>query len=152
MSGARCLCRGALGSTVKPEREDAVDESVRRTIDEVLARAREHLVRLSPTAAHEAQRGGATIIDIRSEADRTAEGTIPGAVVVERTVLEWRLDPACEARLPIASYDLFPIMVCNEGYSSSLAAAALQELGVLRATDVDGGFRAWRAAGLPTEP
>ena len=91
------------------------------------------------------------LVDIRPQASREAEGTLPGALVVERTVLEWRLDPAGEARLPFASYDLHVVVVCNEGYSSSLAAASLQDLGIHRATDLDGGFRAWLRAGLPTE-
>ncbi|HLY34976.1 MAG TPA: rhodanese-like domain-containing protein [Jatrophihabitantaceae bacterium] len=126
-------------------------ESVSRGIDDVLARARSGLTRLSPAEAYAAQLAGATIVDIRPEANQASEGRIPGAVVIERTVLEWRLDPMCDARLPIATYDLFPIIVCNEGYSSSLAAAGLQELGIQRATDLDGGFRAWKAAGLPTK-
>ena len=121
-----------------------------RNIDALLAEARADLVRLTPEDALRAQAAGAVLVDIRPESDRRAEGGIPGAVVIERTVLEWRLDPACEARLPLASYDLHVVVVCNEGYSSSLAAATLQELGVRRATDLVGGFRAWKAAGLPT--
>ncbi|HEY0643338.1 MAG TPA: rhodanese-like domain-containing protein [Nocardioides sp.] len=119
------------------------------TIDDLLAEARAGLVRLTPGEAMAAQREGAVLVDTRPEADRRAEGAIPGAVVIERTVLEWRLDPACEACLPLASYDLHVVVVCNEGYSSSLAAATLQQLGVHRATDLVGGFRAWKAAGLP---
>ena len=121
------------------------------TIDALLAEARANLVRLTPEEALEAQREGAVLVDTRPEADRRAEGAIPGAAVIERTVLEWRLDPACEACLPLASYDLHVVVVCNEGYSSSLAAATLQQLGVHRATDLVGGFRAWKAAGLPVE-
>jgi rhodanese-related sulfurtransferase len=93
---------------------------------------------------------GALLVDIRPRSNRELEGELPGALVVERIHLEWRLDPASEARLPQASYDAHVIVVCNEGYSSSLAAAALQDLGVNRATDLVGGFRAWWAAGLPT--
>lgn len=120
------------------------------TIEQMLSDARASLVRLSPQqAAGAIETDGAVLIDIRPEADRMVDGELPGAVVIERTVLEWRLDPACDARLPIASYDLFPIIVCNEGYSSSLAAATLQWLGISRATDVDGGVRAWLAAELP---
>ena len=107
--------------------------------------------RQTPEEALRAQGAGAVLVDIRPEANREAEGRIPGAVVIERTVLEWRLDPACEARLPLASYDLHVVVVCNEGYSSSLAAATLQQLGIHRATDLVGGFRAWQAAGLPVE-
>jgi len=122
----------------------------RRSIDQLLIEARSRLARLTPLEAHVAQRDGAVLVDIRPEANRVAEGRLPDAVVIERTVLEWRLDPACAARLPIASYDLHVVIVCNEGYSSSLAAATLQDLGMSRATDLDGGYRAWKAAGLPT--
>jgi rhodanese-related sulfurtransferase len=121
----------------------------RRSIDDLLEEARARLVRLDPTEALEAQRQGALLVDIRPAENRAREGALPGAVVVERTVLEWRLDPACEARLPVASYDRKVVVVCNEGYSSSLAAATLRDLGV-DATDLVGGFRAWAAAGLPT--
>jgi rhodanese-related sulfurtransferase len=120
-----------------------------RTIDEVLAEARTHLKRLDPDEAYDAASEGALLVDIRPAAQRTAEGEIPGAMIVERNVLEWRFDPASDARLPEASYDLHVIVVCSAGYTSSLAAAALQELGVHRATDMSGGFQAWEAAGLP---
>lgn len=123
-----------------------------RGIAEVLASARARLHRLP---AHEAslgvERDRAVLVDIRPAAQRAAEGTIPNALIVERNVLEWRFDPASDARLPVAgSYDLQIIVICSEGYTSSLAAAALQEIGLWRATDVVGGFHAWRAAGLPT--
>jgi rhodanese-related sulfurtransferase len=120
-----------------------------RTIDEVLAEARTHLKRLDPHETYDAASDGALLVDIRPAAQRAAEGEIPGALIVERNVLEWRLDPASDARLPVASYDLHVIVVCSAGYTSSLAAAALQELGVHRATDLAGGFQAWEAAGLP---
>ncbi len=123
--------------------------SQRRTIDDVLADARAQLQRVDPVQAHEAAGRGAVLVDIRPAANRDAEGEIPGAIIVERNVLEWRLDPASDARLPVASYDLEVIVVCNEGYTSSLAAAALQELGVHKATDLTGGFREWKASGLP---
>jgi rhodanese-related sulfurtransferase len=122
-----------------------------RSIEVLLAEARAGLARLTPEEALRAQGAGAVLVDIRPEANRDAEGRIPGAVVIERTVLEWRLDPASEARVPLASYDLHVVVVCNEGYSSSLAAATLQQLGIHRATDLVGGFRAWQAAGLPVE-
>jgi len=122
----------------------------RRSIHDVLFEARSGLKRLTPQEAYDAQRAGAVLVDVRPQASREAEGELPGAVVIERTVLEWRLDPACEARLPLASYDLHVVIVCNEGYSSSLAAATLQQLGIHRATDMEGGYRAWKAAGLPT--
>jgi rhodanese-related sulfurtransferase len=120
-----------------------------RTIDELLAEARSRLDRLSPLQASRAAREGAVLVDIRPAAQRAAEGEIPGTLIVERNVLEWRFDPASDARLPQASYDLQVIVVCSEGYTSSLAAAALQDLGISGATDLDGGFRAWQAAGLP---
>jgi rhodanese-related sulfurtransferase len=120
-----------------------------KTIDEVLTSARAGLARLSPGQASEATADGAVLVDIRPAAQRAEEGEIPGALIVERNVLEWRFDPASSARLPLASYDLHVVVVCSEGYTSSLAAAALQELGVHRATDLDGGFQAWAAAGLP---
>lgn len=122
----------------------------RQTIDELLREARGTLTRLSPHEALAAQQAGALLVDTRAEGDRINEGALPGAVVIERTVLEWRLDPANDARLPLASHDLHVVVVCNEGFSSSLAAATLQRLGIRRATDLEGGFRAWKAAGLPT--
>ena len=120
-----------------------------RSIDQLLAQARARLDRLSPLQAWRAAGDGAVLVDIRPAAQRAAEGEIPGALIVERNVLEWRFDPASDARLPQASYGLRVIVVCSEGYTSSLAAAALQDLGILGATDLDGGFRAWQAAGLP---
>jgi len=120
-----------------------------RSIDQILAVARGRLNRLSPGQAQQAIDHGAVLVDIRPQAQRLAEGDIPGATVVERNVLEWRFDPASTARLPAASYDLQVVVFCSEGYTSSLAAASLQDLGVWRATDLDGGFRAWQAAGLP---
>ena len=124
----------------------------RRTIDQVLFAARERLDRLTPQRAAQAVAAGAVLVDIRPAAQRAAEGGIPGALIVERNVLEWRFDPASEARLPQAGYDLRVIVFCSEGFTSSLAAAALQDLGVSHATDLDGGFVAWRAAGLPVVP
>jgi rhodanese-related sulfurtransferase len=119
-------------------------------IDGLLNRARNRLDRLSPAAAYIAWLGGAELVDIRPAAQRAFEGEVPGALLVERNVLEWRLDPASPARLPEATgHDVHVIVLCSEGYTSSLAAAALQELGLFRATDVVGGFRAWQAAGLP---
>jgi rhodanese-related sulfurtransferase len=121
-----------------------------RGIDELLATARARLNRLTPEAGHLAHRRGALLVDIRPAAQRAATGSVPGALVVERNVLEWRFDPRSSARLPIADrYDLPVIVLCQEGYTSSLAAAALQDLGLYRATDIIGGFVAWRIAGLP---
>ena len=122
-----------------------------RSIDEILAAARARLDRLSPEAAFAACDAGATLIDIRPAAQRAASGEIPGSVVIERNHLEWRLDPASEARLPwVTGYDVRPVVFCEKGYTSSLAAAALQDLGLACATDVTGGYTAWQAAGLPT--
>jgi rhodanese-related sulfurtransferase len=122
-----------------------------RTIDQILAEARARLDRLSPAQAFDAFSDGAVLVDIRPEAQRAREGAIPGALIVERNVLEWRFDPASDARLPwVDGYDHQVIVFCSEGYTSSLAAAALQDLGLERATDLAGGFQAWSAEGLPT--
>ena len=122
-----------------------------RGIDEILAAARGRLRRITPQQALRDQADGAMLIDIRPAAQRADQGEIPGSVVVERNHLEWRLDPACHARLPwVAGYDHRLIVFCVDGYASSLAAAALHDLGLRRATDLIGGFRAWSAAGLPT--
>jgi rhodanese-related sulfurtransferase len=119
------------------------------TIDELLARARAGLARVSPAEAADLQAQGALLVDIRP-ADQRADGEIPGALIIDRNVLEWRLAPSSDHRLPEApGAERVVVVVCNEGYSSSLAAATLQELGLPRATDLDGGFQAWRAAGLP---
>ena len=120
-------------------------------IDELLVAARARLQRLSPKAAYEAvAKSKAVLVDIRPASQRALEGAIDGALVVERNVLEWRLDPTSNSRLPVAtSHDLQAIVFCSEGYTSSLAAAALQELGLWRATDIVGGIRAWREEGLP---
>ena len=120
-------------------------------IDEILRTARSRLSRLSPAAAARAVQRGAVLVDIRPVAQRARYGEIPGAIVIERNVLEWRLDPRSEARLSFAdSYDLEVIVTCQEGYTSSLAAASLHDLGLHRATDLEGGFAAWQAAGFPT--
>jgi rhodanese-related sulfurtransferase len=135
--------------TYAPAVTASAPPSGRRTIDQILAEARSRLQRVGPQQAARAAGEGALLVDIRPAAQRAAEGEIPGALIVERNVLEWRFDPASAARLPQASYDLRVIVVCSEGYTSSLAAAALQDLGVRHATDLDGGFCAWQAAGLP---
>ena len=124
------------------------------TVDDLLAAARARLApRLSPVEAAAAAERGALLVDTRPVAQRAADGEIPGALVIDRNVLEWRLDPASAHRIPqAASYDVEVVVICNEGYASSLAAAALQDLGLHRATDLVGGYQAWRAAGLPTAP
>ena len=122
-----------------------------RPIDEVLEEARGRLDRLKPAEAAARVAGGALLVDTRPIAQRQADGEVPGALVVERNVLEWRLDPASDARLPEATgYGIDVIVLCSEGYTSSLAADALRSLGLARASDVVGGFAAWAAAGLPT--
>ena len=123
-----------------------------RSIAQVLAHARSRIDRLDPLQALQAQRAGAVLVDIRPQINRDLEGEIPSAEIIERNVLEWRFDPSSDAALPTASYGLQLIVFCNEGYTSSLAAASLQDLGVRRATDMVGGYRAWQAAGLPTLP
>jgi rhodanese-related sulfurtransferase len=120
-------------------------------ISELLEAARARLVRLDPRTVSRRMAKGAVLVDIRPAAQRAEYGEIPGAIVIERNVLEWRLDPRSDARLSFAdSYDLEVVITCQEGYTSSLAAAALHDIGLRRATDLDGGFAAWRAAGLPT--
>jgi rhodanese-related sulfurtransferase len=125
---------------------------VTRSIDDLVADARARLVRASPEDAERAVRErGALLVDTRPEWQRREEGEIPGALVVERNHLEWRLDPTSDARIPQAvDHDVEVIVFCSAGYASSLAAASLQDLGLHRATDLDGGYQAWRAAGLPT--
>ena len=121
------------------------------SVEQLLAAARARLRRLSPESAHAAMGEGALLVDIRSDGQRAADGTIPGAHVVPRNVLEWRLDPACPHRDPQLTRPGAPIvLLCDEGYQSSLAAATVCSFGVA-ATDVIGGFQAWRAAGLPVE-
>jgi rhodanese-related sulfurtransferase len=123
-----------------------------RTIDELLAEARSRLTRLDPHEADAAVREGALLIDIRSESQRAEDGVVPGSVFIARNVLEWRCDPSCEHRDPsIDGRERQLIIMCNEGYQSSLAASTLHELGLTRSTDLAGGFQAWRAAGLPVE-
>ncbi len=123
---------------------------VHRAIDAVLAASRAGVSRLSPAEVLEARARGALVVDTRTEAQRRRQGELPGAVVIDRTVLEWRLDPASDARIPEATgYDLEVVVVCRQGYSSSLAAASLRAVGLHRATDLAGGVEAWVAAGLP---
>ena len=122
------------------------------TIDEVLERARRRLIRVTPEQAAAELAQGALMVDIRTESQRALQGEIAGAVAIDRTVLEWRLDPTSPSRLDEAKdHEVRVIVLCAEGYSSSLAAASLQDLGMVDATDVIGGFEAWKAAGLPIQ-
>ncbi|WP_438272524.1 rhodanese-like domain-containing protein [Streptomyces bobili] len=120
-------------------------------IDELLERVRAAYARVEAREAYEAARADeALLVDIRYAALRERDGLIPGALVVERNELEWRLDPRGSHRAPEATgHDLRIVVICNEGYASSLAAASLHRLGLHRATDLVGGFQAWRSAGLP---
>ena len=120
------------------------------TVDELLAEARSRLVRVDPARAAALVGEGARLVDTRPQWQRDDEGALPGALVIERNHLEWRLDPTSDARIAEATdHDVRWIVVCSEGYSSSLAAASLQDLGLRNATDLVGGFRAWKAAGHP---
>jgi rhodanese-related sulfurtransferase len=124
-----------------------------RSVDDLLAEARSRITRVTPVEALARVAEGAVLVDIRPAAQRAREGEVPGALVVERNVLEWRFDPASEARLPQATgYDVDVVVLCSEGYTSSLAADALRSLGLTSASDVVGGYQAWVAAGLPTVP
>jgi rhodanese-related sulfurtransferase len=126
-------------------------ESATLTVAELLEAARSGLPRLFPEEAHDAALAGAVLIDIRSETQRREDGGIATATWIPRNVLEWRLDPASPHRAPeLACPDRVVIVLCNEGYQSSLAAATLRRFG-LDAADVIGGFQAWRTAGLPVE-
>jgi rhodanese-related sulfurtransferase len=122
-------------------------------VDDMLAHARSGLRRVGPYAAYrELLTREALLVDIRPAAQREERGEVDPRLpvrTVERNVLEWRFDPRSAARLPEAAYDARVIVLCQEGYTSSLAADALQRLGIRRATDVVGGFAAWWAAGLP---
>jgi rhodanese-related sulfurtransferase/mannose-6-phosphate isomerase-like protein (cupin superfamily) len=160
LDGIRLVPReGAAGEGERLDEESPAprkpaNRSDALSIEQVLSAARAKLQRLSPDEAFEAvARTEAVLVDIRPEAQRAIEGSIAGALVVERNVLEWRFDPASSTRLPVATdHDLQVVVFCSEGYTSSLAAAALMELGLWRSTDVVGGFHAWRTLGLPIVP
>lgn len=119
-------------------------------VDAVLAASREGVRRLTPVEVREAAARGALVVDTRTEAQRRRQGELPGALVIDRSVLEWRLDPASDFRIPEATgFDVEVVVVCRQGFSSSLAAASLRAVGLHRATDLAGGVEAWIAAGLP---
>jgi rhodanese-related sulfurtransferase len=122
------------------------------TVDELLAEARAGLQRLTPEQALEAARRGAVIVDIREEERRARDGRVPGAVEIDRNVLEWRCAPESEWRDErVSDPERVIVVMCNQGYQSSLAAATLQQLGLARVTDMEGGFERWSADGLPVE-
>ncbi|KAH8594743.1 rhodanese-like protein [Bisporella sp. PMI_857] len=130
-----------------------------KSIVEILEDARSYLQRLSPRAAHKLLTSPdqlsppSVLVDIRPLQQRQIEGEIPGAFVIERNVLEWRFDPKSDARLPVAErWDLRVVVFCSEGYTSSLAARSLQELGLWNATDIVGGYKAWKMEGLGGVP
>jgi rhodanese-related sulfurtransferase len=114
-------------------------------IDVKLAAARERLDRVAPEDLAAEVAAGALVVDLRPDVNRAEEGELPGAVVIERIHLEWRLDRTSGAAIPEAGDDLRVILFCNEGYASSLAATDLRDLGIHRATDLVGGYRAWKA-------
>jgi rhodanese-related sulfurtransferase len=121
-----------------------------RSIDELLEAVRGRIDRIEPRAVPARLAAGALLVDTRPLEQRERDGEVPGAVVVDRNVLEWRLDPASPWRIPeVTGYDLEVIVLCNQGYSSSLVADTLRSLGLSRAVDVIGGFEAWAALGLP---
>ena len=123
-----------------------------RTVDELVDAARASLQRVTPAEAHAAVAQGAVLVDTRPSELRARDGTIPGALVIDRNVLEWRLDPSGSHHVPeIMSHDQHVILFCDEGYASSLAARSLQELGLHNATDLVGGIQAWKAAGFPID-
>jgi len=126
---------------------------VKKTVDELLADARAKLDRLDPREAQAAvESGEALIVDIRADSQRAADGVVPGAAFIPRNVIEWRVDPATDYRDERLTSGKRVVVMCNEGYQSSLVAATLQELGLVGATDLAGGFQAWRGAELPVEP
>lgn len=128
----------------------APKSSLMAAIDNFLEDARRDLKRLQPQQAAEAMKKGALLVDTRPVEQRQRDGEVPGAIVVDRNVLEWRLDPTCPAHLAVSSSVDAPIIImCNEGFASSLAASTLQRLGLRHATDMIGGFQAWAASGLP---
>jgi rhodanese-related sulfurtransferase len=132
-----------------------VVEPPRKTIDQLLREARSRLDRVAPSNLRAEQEAGALVIDTRSSDERRRHGIIPGSIHIPRSVLEWRVDPDADAAFRnrhVHGLDQRLLLVCADGYSSSLAAATLQDLGFARATDLDGGFTAWKELGLPVAP
>ena len=149
--GVQTALAGATASAAELTSEALPDGAP--SIDELLAEARSGMRRLRAEAALAAVTDGAVIVDIRPLETRIVEGEVPGAIIIGRNVLEWRFDPRSEARIPaLARPDARLIVMCSEGYASTLAAASLRRLGLLEATYLEGGFQAWKAADLPTRP
>jgi rhodanese-related sulfurtransferase len=144
----------SLRSKSSHDTADVPDRRPAKTADDLLREARAKLPhRPAPAEALAAQANGALLIDIRGDDQRRASGLIPGALVLPRNSLEWRCDPAGQWRHPaLTGQEQRLILICQEGYQSSLAAAMLQRLGLVNATDLDGGFAAWAAAALPVAP
>ena len=137
-------------ASTRARRPRTMQRVARTTLNQMLAGARDRLQRLDPAAAHDAVADGATLIDIRAQSQIARDGTIPGALLIQRNVLEWRLDPSSDVRHERApGLEDHVILFCDAGWASSLAAVTLQELGFSRATDLDGGYQEWRRAGLP---
>jgi rhodanese-related sulfurtransferase len=126
---------------------------VSATADELVAQARQRISRIGPAELEPLAAAGGLIVDIRPIAQRAEEGELPGALIIERNVLEWRLDPSGDHRIPqVKGYEQPVVVVCSEGYASSLAADAVRALGYTHAADLDGGYQAWLAwvaAGRP---
>jgi rhodanese-related sulfurtransferase len=154
LNGSQLVPRELASGEAGVQSRKPADQTGAWSVEQMLSAARARLRRLSPHEAFEAvAKTKAILVDIRPEGQRAIEGSIEGALVVERNVLEWRFDPASSTRLPVAiDHEIQVIVFCSEGYTSSLAAAALQDLGLWRATDIVGGFHAWRATGLPIVP
>ncbi len=153
-AGSYDFVTAARGALPGPDvARSMVDMAPRFDVVDLMTEARSGLRRLSPTQAQAAVQQGALILDTRQDTDRWSNGVVPGSIHLPRTVLEWRVDPASGHQHPqIIGFDQRLIVMCNEGYSSSLAAHTLQRLGFANATDMIGGFAAWWLAGLPTEP
>jgi rhodanese-related sulfurtransferase len=144
---------GSAVTEITVQRLPATHRDVPTTVEQLLAAARAQLQRLTPDQAYAAMREGAHLVDIRSDSQRASDGVIPGARFVSRNVLEWRLDPRCPHCDPSLAHVENPlVLICDEGYQSSLAAASVRRFGQRAVTDVVGGFQAWRAAGLPVQP
>jgi rhodanese-related sulfurtransferase/predicted metal-dependent enzyme (double-stranded beta helix superfamily) len=149
--GADTALADATASAAELTKDALPDDAP--SIADLLAEARGGLARLRPEAAFAALTDGAALVDIRPLEQRIVEGEVPGAIIIGRNVLEWRLDPRSEARIPaLARADARIVVMCSQGYASTLAAASLRRIGLYGATDLEGGFQAWQAAGLPTRP